>query len=161
MKKMIREASHSIHLQTYIFEEDITGESIAAELISASLRGVEVYLLLDGYASRSLSDRFIQRLVSAGIHFRFFEPVWKSRSFYFGRRLHHKVLVTDAHTALVGGVNISDRYNDLPDDPAWLDWAIHVKGDAAVVLFRICVSIWVKFPGEVKKIIKREKITPS
>ncbi len=159
MKKMIREASRSIHLQTYIFEEDITGESIAVELIGASLRGVEVYLLLDGYASRSLTDRFIQRLVSAGIHFRFFEPVWKSKSFYFGRRLHHKILVTDAHTALVGGLNISDRYNDLPDDPAWLDWAIHVKGDAAVILFRICVSIWVKFPGEVKKIIKREKIT--
>jgi cardiolipin synthase len=161
MKRLIREAAHSIHLQTYIFEEDVTGESIAAELVSASLRGVEVYVLLDGYASRSLSDRFINRLLSAGILFRFFEPVLKSKSFYFGRRLHHKVLVTDAHFALVGGVNISDRYNDLPDDPAWLDWAILVKGDAAVVLFRICVSIWVKFPGEVKKIIRREKITPT
>lgn len=161
MKKMIREASHSIHLQTYIYEEDITGESIAAELIGASLRGVEVYLLLDGYASRSLTDGFIQRLKNAGIYFRFFEPVLKSKNFYFGRRLHHKVLVTDAHIALVGGVNISDKYNDLPDDPAWLDWAIYVKGDAAVVLFRICVSIWVKFPGEVKKIIRRETILPS
>ena len=161
MKKMIREASHSIHLQTYIFEEDVTGESIAAELVSASLRGVEVYLLLDGYASRSLTDGFIQRLKNAGIYFRFFEPVLKSKNFYFGRRLHHKVLVTDAHTALVGGVNISDKYNDLPNDPAWLDWAINVRGDAAVVLFRICVSIWIKFPGEVKRIIRREIIHPS
>ena len=161
MKKMIREASHSIHLQTYIFEEDVTGETIAAELVSASLRGVEVYLLLDGYASRNLTDGFIQRLINAGIYFRFFEPVLKSKNFYFGRRLHHKVLVTDAHTALVGGVNISDKYNDLPDDPAWLDWAIRVTGDAAVVLFRICVSIWIKFPGEVKRIIRRETIPPS
>lgn len=160
MRKMIREATHSIHLQTYIFEEDVTGGSIAAELISASQRGVEVYLLLDGYASRSLTDRFIEQLIKAGIHFRFFEPVLKSKNFYFGRRLHHKVLVTDAHIALVGGVNISDRYNDLPGDPAWLDWAIHVKGDAAVVLFRICVSLWIKFPGEVKKIIRKEIITP-
>jgi cardiolipin synthase A/B len=160
MKKMIREATQSIHLQTYIFDEDLTGESIAAELISACQRGVEVYMLLDGYASRNLTDGFIQRLIKAGVYFRFFEPVWKSKNFYFGRRLHHKVLVTDAQTALVGGVNISDKYNDLPDDPAWLDWAIHVKGDAAVVLFRICVSIWVKFPGEVKMVIRREKITP-
>jgi cardiolipin synthase len=161
MVRMIRAADRSIHLQTYIYEEDETGKAIAAELVDASLRGVTVYLLLDGYASRGLSDKFVQQLKMAGIHFRFFEPVLRSNSFYFGRRLHHKVLVTDAVTGLVGGVNISDRYNDLPGDPAWLDWAIRVEGDAAAVLFRICVSIWVKFPGEVKKLIRQEKIPDS
>jgi len=158
MKEIISQAQHSVHLQTYIFEEDETGEDIAVGLINASLRGVKVYLLLDGYASRELSAAFLRRLTDSGIHFRFFEPILKGKSFYFGRRLHHKVLVADAQIALVGGVNISNKYNDLPGDPAWLDWAIRVEGEAAVDLFRICVSIWVKFPAEVRKIIASEKI---
>ena len=158
MKEIIRQAQCSVHLQTYIYEEDETGEEIAVELINASLRGVMVYLLLDGYASRELSDSFLRRLTDSGIHFRFFEPILKGKSFYFGRRLHHKVLVVDAQIALVGGVNISNKYNDLPGAPAWLDWAIRVEGEAAVDLFRICVGIWVKFPAEVRKIIASEII---
>jgi cardiolipin synthase A/B len=154
---MIGSANETIHLQTYIYEEDETGRVIAEALIAACLRGVRVYLLLDGYASRNVSQNFIERFKNAGVHFRFFEPVLKSNSFYFGRRLHHKILVVDAARALVGGVNISDRYNDLPEDPAWLDWAIGVEGEAATELFKICISIWVKFPEEVKKIVSMEK----
>jgi len=158
MKEIIRQAQRSVHLQTYIFEEDETGEDIAIELINASLRGVRVYLLLDGYASRQLSDAFLHRLIDSGIHFRFFEPILKGKSFYFGRRLHHKVLVADAQIALVGGVNISNKYNDLPGDPAWLDWAIRVEGEAAADLFKICVNVWVRFPAEIRKIIANEKM---
>jgi cardiolipin synthase len=119
---------------------------------------VLVYILLDGYASRKLSDSFIRRFKDAGIHFRFFEPILRSNSFYFGRRLHHKVLVADAQFALVAGVNISNKYNDMPGNPAWLDWAIKVDGEAATELYKICLGLWVKFPAEVKKIISREKL---
>jgi cardiolipin synthase len=157
LESLIRGASHSIHLQTYIFEEDRTGSRIAEALIDASLRGIDVYMLLDGYASRQLQDRFVQRLRHSGIRFRYFEPVLKSNSFYFGRRLHHKVIVADGCRAMVGGVNISDRYNDLPGDPAWLDWAIQVEGEAAAELHRLCVRLWVKFPVESKKILARDR----
>ncbi len=158
LKDIIRLAKRSIHLQTYIYEEDETGKKIALELINACKRGVEVYIMLDGYASRKLTDSFISRFKEAGIHFRFFEPVLRSNSFYFGRRLHHKVLVADAQFALVAGVNISNKYNDMPGDPAWLDWAIRVEGEAAVDLYKICVGLWIKFPAEVKRIIAGEKI---
>jgi cardiolipin synthase len=158
LEALIRGASHTIHFQTYIFEEDRTGGLVADALMEASLRGVDVYMLLDGYASRALTDRFIQRLRHAGIRFRFFEPVLKSDSFYFGRRLHHKVIVADGCCALVGGVNVSDRYNDLPGDPAWLDWAIQVEGEAAAELHRICARLWVKFPVETQKILARGRL---
>jgi cardiolipin synthase A/B len=158
LKSIIRRAVRSIHLQTYIYEEDETGEEIAMELIHACGRGVQVYILLDGYASRKLTDTFINRFKEVGIHFRFFEPVLRSDSFYFGRRLHHKVLVADAQIALVAGVNISNKYNDMPGDPAWLDWAIMVEGEAATDLYKICVGLWVKFPAEVKRIISGEMI---
>jgi cardiolipin synthase len=157
MEAMIREARHTIHLQTYIFDEDHTGTQIADALRESSLRGVDVYMLLDGYASRKLSERFIRQMRNAGIRFRYFEPVFQSDSFYFGRRLHHKVIVADGCRAMVGGVNISDRYNDLPGDPAWLDWAIYVEGEAAQDLHRLCAKLWVKFPVEVRKILAREQ----
>lgn len=142
--QQIRKAERSIHLQTYIFDGDETGILVADALKEAARRGVEVYMLLDGYASRHLSDVCIAELKRAGIYFRFFEPLLKSERFYFGRRLHHKLLVVDQQFALVGGINISNRYNDMPNQPAWLDWAVLVEGEAAQELFKVCATLWFK-----------------
>jgi cardiolipin synthase A/B len=153
LEALINSAVRTLHLQTYIFEADETGKAIAQTLMSASQRGVDVYMMVDGYASRDLDEDIVRAMLQAGIRFRFFEPVLASNSFYFGRRLHHKVAVADMLLALVGGVNISDRYNDLPGDPAWLDWAVRVEGEAAHQLHRLCVERWVKFPPEIKRIL--------
>jgi cardiolipin synthase len=144
LEKMTREARESIHMQTYIFEDDETGRFVCDALIAAAERDVKVYLLVDGYASQHLSEEFISNLTSHGIHFRFFEPLFKSRNFYFGRRLHSKVIVVDALSAIVGGVNITNRYNDLAGQPAWLDFALFVKGPAATDAYEVCRSIWSK-----------------
>src|SRR5687767_13574534 len=93
--KLIREAKDNIHLQTYIYDDDETGKEVTDALKDAVERGVMVYLIVDGYASQIMSKRFISRMKEAGIHFRFFEPLFKSKYFYFGRRLHHKVVVVD------------------------------------------------------------------
>jgi cardiolipin synthase len=156
LEALIMGAARTLHLQTYIFEADKTGKAIAEALKSASLRGVDVYMMVDGYASRDLDEDFVRALLQAGIRFRFFEPVLASNSFYFGRRLHHKVAVADGSVALVGGVNISNRYNDLPGDPAWLDWAIRLEGEAANQLHRLCVERWIKFPPEIKRILLKD-----
>src|SRR5690606_24201691 len=99
---LIRKATQSIHLQVYIFIADETGQLIAEELIEAAKRGVQVFVLADGYASKDLPKEFIRRMRSAGIRFRFFEPLLKSERFYLGRRLHHKVVVADGYYGLVG-----------------------------------------------------------
>jgi len=142
---LIRNARHSIHLQCYIYDDDITGREVADALKAAAARGVNVYLLADGYASQVMSRTFIQELRDSGIHFRYFEPLFRSKSFYFGRRMHHKVFVADAFHALVGGVNISDHYNDLPNQPGWLDFAVYVQGDIASSLCKLCWKTWFNF----------------
>lgn len=142
--QLLEEAKHSIHLQIYIFEDDETGVEVATALMKAAQRGVKVYLLLDGYASQYLPDEFIAQLKASGIQFRWFEPVFRSRYFYFGRRMHHKLIVVDAVHSLVGGVNISNRYNDMPDQSAWLDWALYSKGEVSAELFNLCVEVWNK-----------------
>jgi cardiolipin synthase len=142
---MIGKAKSTIHFQTYIFEDDETGRSVADALIAAAQRNVIVYLLLDGYASQSLPAPFIKKLQEAGIHFRFFEPLVKSRHFYFGRRLHNKIVVIDTACTLVGGVNITNRYNDMPGQPAWLDFALYTEGPVSKEVAAICWKNWKGF----------------
>lgn len=135
-------AIYSLHLQTYIFDDDETGGRVADALVAAAKRGVMVYVLVDGYASQHLTKEFAERMRTAGIKFRFFEPLLKSRSYYFGRRMHHKIVVADGRWCLVGGLNISNRYNDMDDAPAWLDWALLVEGEVAGQLDKVCRRMW-------------------
>jgi len=135
-------AQYSLHLQTYIFDEDETGNKVAGALIRAAKRNVQVYMLLDGYASQHLSVAFISRLTDSGVHFSFFQPLLKSKHFYFGRRLHHKVVVADSRVCIVAGRNISNRYNDIGETKAWLDWAVYAEGEVAAQLNDICIKIW-------------------
>jgi cardiolipin synthase len=146
--QLITAAKDTIHLQTYIYDDDETGELVATALKAAVKRGVKVYLLADGYASQVMSQHFIDGLRDAGIQFRFFEPVFRSRYFYFGRRLHHKIFIADACYSLVGGINITNRYNDLPDQPAWLDFAFYTEGETARELCILCWKTWNGFSAK-------------
>jgi cardiolipin synthase A/B len=143
--QMINQAEQIIQLQVYIYDDDETGKEVTAALTAAAKRKVSVYLMADGYASQKLSKKFIRDVEDAGVHFRFFEPLFRSRNSYFGRRLHHKVLVTDNRFALVGGINVSNNYNDMPGNAGWLDFALHVEGEIVKELCRICQKIWVGY----------------
>jgi cardiolipin synthase len=142
--KLIDGAEKTIHLQTYIFDGDETGRMVSAALLRAAGRQLEIFVLLDGYASQHLSREIIQEWRSAGIHFRWFWPLLKAKKFYLGRRMHHKVIVVDAARGMAGGVNISDRYNDIGGVKAWLDRALFVEGQAALKLQIICRDMWTR-----------------
>jgi len=145
---MIDNAQKTIQLQVYIFEEDETGKEVASKLINATKRGTKVQVLLDGYASRGLSNGLKNSMREAGIQLRFFKPIFKGGNYYFGRRLHHKIVVCDGMVSLVGGINISDRYNDTPGAPAWLDWAVKVEGEASFELLKLCNQCYTKKPED-------------
>jgi cardiolipin synthase A/B len=142
LEDLIDGADDTIHLRAYIFDNDNTGAGIAEALIRAAHRGVRVYVVTDGYASQNLSRTFIRKLRHNGILFKFFEPLFRSTHLYFGRRMHEKVFVADGQHALVGGINISDRYNDVDSIPAWLDYALYANGDIGRQLHTFCASYW-------------------
>ncbi len=144
LEQLIDGAQQTIHLQTYIFIGDETGQRVAAALGRAAARGVAVYLLLDGYGSEQLTATWPRQLQEQGVRFRWFAPIMHTRHYYFGRRLHHKIFVADATYSLVGGVNISNRYNDMPGSPAWHDWALYCAGEASAELFMVCVNVWTR-----------------
>ncbi|MBL0153547.1 MAG: phospholipase [Chitinophagaceae bacterium] len=155
--RLINEARESVHLQTYIFDDDETGRDVGEALKAAARRNVSVHLLADGYASQVMSAKYISELREAGVHVRFFEPLLKSKYFYFGRRMHHKVFVADTRYCLVGGINITNRYNDLPGKPAWLDFALYAEGEIARQLCILCWKTWNGFPSKMGKTPCEEK----
>ena len=142
LSEIINNAKHCIHLQFYIYENDETGWLITHALIEAAQRKVDVYLQVDGYASQGISKKMAAELKDAGVKLKWFEPFFRSKHFYFGRRLHRKVVVADGLYSLVGGINVCNRYNDMPGEPAWLDTALYCEGEASFALHHICRDMW-------------------
>ena len=141
-EKVIDGAKQYIHFQTYIVDDDDTGRRIVNALIRAAERGIRVYFLLDAYGGNSFTKDLIRKVEEAGILFRLFSPRLITKGFQFSLRLHHKVLLADGNTAIIGGMNIADRYHGKPGQKEWLDFAILIKGpECAHVLF-IVKRLW-------------------
>jgi cardiolipin synthase A/B len=145
LSHIIANAKTEIHLQTYIFEHDSTGIEIAHALKKAALRNVKIYVLLDAYGSFSLNKQFINDLILQGINIRFFSPFFAANSFYLGRRLHHKVVVSDGKIALIGGINIADKYHGNATNEPWLDYAVQIEsGEIGLLLQNLCRNFYFK-----------------
>ncbi|MCB0571637.1 MAG: hypothetical protein KDC66_17825 [Phaeodactylibacter sp.] len=143
---LIESAREVIHLQYYILSDDPSGREIQQALLNARSRGVEVNVLLDGVGSMNLSRRFRKGLVDAGVTLRFFSPVKFSIPFRTGRRLHLKLAVFDRSFALVGGLNIAERYRGNAEEPPWLDFAVLIEGDICGELAELAASLLAKRP---------------
>jgi cardiolipin synthase len=144
VEKIIDEARHFIHFQTYLIDEDETGIRIIKALIRASQRGIRTYLLLDAYGTKYLSRELVDSIDNSGILFRFFSPTFVTQGFQLSLRLHSKVVIADGETAIVGGMNFADRYHGSPSKKEWLDFAVAVKGPECVQILSILKKNWNK-----------------
>lgn len=135
---LIRAARHELHLQVYIFAADSTGRAIFNELKAAVARGVKVTVLVDGFGSYGLRRTLGEELKGSGIRFRYFSPIPFPAFRQPGRRLHHKVVVADGRVALIGGINIADKYRGTEVENPWLDYAAHVEGPVCAELQQVC-----------------------
>jgi cardiolipin synthase len=145
-RNIILNAQSEIHLQMYIFENDTTGIEIINALKEAANRNVKIYMLLDGYGSYSFPRLIIKELKQLGINIRFFSPFFSKNNFYIGRRLHHKIITTDGVIALIGGINISDKYRGTSTENPWLDYAIQIESSKTVMqLEQLCQNIYFKY----------------
>lgn len=144
LDRLIEHSKEELHFQTYIFEPDETGEKVATALKKAARRGVKIYLLLDSFGSSNLYPSYVQDLVQAGIKVHFFAPLFSAKGLYLGRRLHHKVVTADKKIALIGGINVADKYRGTSEEKAWLDFAAEIKGSACNTAVKICRRLWGK-----------------
>lgn len=154
LERIILESNSEIHIQTYIFDFDTTGQKIIAALKDAALRNVKIHILLDGFGSLSFPKEIIEDLSKYGIELRIFSPFFSANSLYIGRRLHHKIAVADAKIALIGGINIADKYHGIRELFPWLDYAVEINdANISISLQELCRDIYFR-----KRIIRRKKI---
>jgi cardiolipin synthase len=139
----IRGAKKNIHLQTYIFDLDSFGTKVKNELINASKRGVQVYLLVDGIGSSKLTDTDELDFLENGVHFCRFNSLHLKWFYKWGRRLHHKILLIDEKEGFVGGINVLSSDN-LEIKAPRLDFAVYLSGPFSVQLANYCKYLFNK-----------------
>ncbi|WP_291096962.1 MULTISPECIES: phospholipase D-like domain-containing protein [unclassified Flavobacterium] len=154
LERIILDSKFEIHIQIYIFENDTTGKKIIEALKEAASRNVKIYILIDGFGSFSFPLEKINELKQYGINIRFFAPLFSASSFYLGRRLHHKVVVVDSKIALIGGINIANKYRGTATKEPWLDYAVQINdAKIAASLSKLCLDIYFR-----KRRVNRKKI---
>jgi cardiolipin synthase A/B len=111
----LENAKHHIHVEYYIFDNDVIGHEIKAVLIRKAKQGVKVRLIYDGFGSRSIRRRFVRELIANGVEaFAFNRIRFILLANPLNYRNHRKIIVVDGNCGFVGGINISDRYINDP-----------------------------------------------
>ena len=140
-------STDEVRLETYIFSFDASGERVAAALERAALRGVAVYLVMDGVGTSRVPSHWVQRFDTAGVQWHLFSPLgqWGLLIPLGWRRLHRKLCVVDADIAFCGGINVLDDYFDPTygqlESPRF-DFAIQVRGPLVATAHSAIVQFW-------------------
>lgn len=138
------EARREIHIETYILDDDESGQRIGAALKRAAQRGVAAHVLVDGYGSKRLSRGFIKDLERAGVRFLVYRP--ERTPLFMGRRrlrrMHRKVAVIDAQIAFIGGINIIDDMHTPGHTPPRVDYAVRVEGPLLAHIYPAVKRLW-------------------
>lgn len=123
----IDNAKHHIHIEFFIFKNDLTGRLVKIVLMKKALQGVKVRFIYDNVANWRVARKFYYEMEEAGVQVaslmetRF--PLIQSSKFNY--RNHRKVVVIDGAVGYVGGMNVSDDYSSNPN---WEDRQLRVEG---------------------------------
>jgi len=142
MLNEIKNAKFRILFEAYLFESGNTSDTFIKELCSAKNRGVEVFILLDEYGVKGLTDRDKEKLTTADIKLLLYNP---ASFFHFGkslRRDHRKLLAIDDAIAFIGGAGITDEFNSDITNNYWHDVMLKVEGNIVFDLVHSFNKIW-------------------
>lgn len=145
LEAAIDSARVEVHLETYIFADDVTGRRIAAALARAAQRGAVVRVVADGFGSRDFFPAaMIAALEKSGVEVLIYRPDLARFSFrrYRLRRMHRKIAVIDGETGFIGGINIIDDTNTPNHTPPRYDYAVKLTGPLVQELRPVVHRLW-------------------
>lgn len=148
MVRAIAAARHTVNLESYIFSDDAAGSLITDAVVGAAQRGVEVRVLVDGFAGHpgALADR----MKAAGVNFRIYHPVRLWNIQRLGQRTHRKILVVDGTVCFTGGLGIEARWlGNARNANEWRDTEVEVTGPTAAQMQAIFAEDWTYTTGEI------------
>ena len=106
----IAQASHHIHIDMYIFEDDALGRLVADALIDKARAGVHIRVIYDDVGCWNVGHAFFERMREEGIEVTPYLPVrFPSFTSKVNYRNHRKLIVIDGRVGYIGGMNIALR----------------------------------------------------
>ncbi len=155
----IDKATDHIHIEYYVWDDDVIGNQLKDLLIRKSAEGVKIRVIVDAVGSWRVKNSFYEQLRSAGIEVEEFMkvrfPMFTSHVNY---RNHRKVVVIDGQVGYIGGMNVADRYINGPSWGNWRDTHIRIEGKGVQGLQSIFLIDWYLVS---KSLITARKYFPS
>jgi len=145
--RAIDAARSHIQIETYIFNFHGEGAYVAAALERAGIRGLRVWVVVDGVGTPHLSDDWRIRFDKAGVEWRIYSPLGTLGLLIPSRwrRLHRKLCVIDGQVAFCGGINILDDLYDPQYGPLQaprFDFAVCATGALVQQVQEACTRLW-------------------
>lgn len=142
----LRNAKDHIHIEYYIFIDDVLGNQIIDVLIEKAQAGLEVRVIFDSVGSLSLSNKTVYKMREAGIEIHEYLPVRFPR---FANKMnfrdHRKIAVIDGEIGYIGGINIEKKYDNRyqNENPYyWRDTSMRIHGNAVYELQTLFLITW-------------------
>lgn len=108
----IGQAQSTIYIDSYLIHDDPQTQRVLDALIAARRRGVQVYLLLDGFGAAADAHWVRKQLMPHGIQVELYRPGWRWYAPKTWRRMHRKLVLIDEQIGFVGGINLIDDHHD-------------------------------------------------
>lgn len=139
----IGQATHHIHLETYIICDDPLGRLLADALADKARQGVEVRFIYDDVGCWNVPNSFFEQMRNAGIDVHAFMPVkFPAFTSKVNYRNHRKLCVIDGKIGYIGGMNIAMRYVKGCNGRAWRDTHMRIRGGAVYGIQRAFLVDW-------------------
>lgn len=161
-------ALSSLDIQSYIWENDLTGSIMFKALYRAAERGVRVRLLLDDHNTQELDYELATLNAHSNIEIRLFNPFRKRRwrvirnltdFSRLNRRMHNKSFTADGQVSILGGRNIGDEYFNAGQDILFLDLDVLTVGQVVQEVVENFDRYWTsKMSYPAHKILKSEPV---
>ena len=123
-------ASQRLDLCTYLLADDAIGQTVAAALQRAALRGVRVYMLVDAFGALRGAPHLMRALRRHGVRVYWFTPLLhnplRSR---VNLRNHRKFVIGDGRRLWAGGRNVAAEYFGAA--AVWDDLSFDITGPLA------------------------------
>ena len=143
-------ADHSLDLQYYIWQNDLTGHLMMYYVLKAADRGVRVRILLDDLNQGQYEKNLAVLNTHPNIKIRLVNPFANrgARWLDLGRfsqvdhRMHNKVFIADNEVAVVGGRNIGNEYFWASEEINFGDFDLWVAGPTVQALSKEFDTYW-------------------
>ncbi len=149
----IDSARESVWIQFFIIHDDQLGRDLSDRLVAAARRGVECLVLYDQVGSKSLPASWGERLRREGVRVQSFVTNRQfGRRFQINFRNHRKLVIVDARTAFLGGLNVGDEYMGRSQHfGPWRDTHLRIQGPSVAGFQLSFLEDWNYINGEIPK----------